>query len=257
MKLGSPEFNFIPYSETERRSVDAIEFLRRSVEQRPSIGELPEAITIDSPVPFMPEAIAENGAAQSTMFETLCNLRALHDHHGKEFAATLVQEKGTGRFVQGPYVMGDEYSVQVISPIRQIERKSAGGLWIVESDKIVATCHSHPADDVFSLQDIYVQMGGGHDSNEHSYLSRANGGIDLIVRTQETDLFGRSSFEELLAQWKSVERVHGHEKDPVKSLQNRNAYILDIMIRTLKLGFYTNHGNEHSSILRRVVAGGE
>ncbi len=87
------------------------------------------------------------------------------------------------------------------------------------------------------------------------FLSRKSGAIDMVVKTQEADFFGRSTFEELMGQWSAIERarlVSG--KTMVEKMQNRYAFIVAILIKTLKLGFYTNNGNEHSTLLHRVVA---
>lgn len=244
------------YRESERpEAVSGREFLLGCIERLPECRELPAVIDIGEPIRFIDEAIGEGGIEAQSMRAVLADLRSLEDTYGKEFGASVLLRNG--ELVLGPYCEGEKESVRIAAPLHATETRTEGGLYIVTMNKMVADVHSHRVDATFSIGDLYQSIGGNNGEIRQSYIVRKNGGIDMVVRTKESNLYARETFEELAELWDVFEGQYNAvavaHNDP-DYLRERNQYIMEVIINTLQLGFYTNHGNEHSSQLRQVIA---
>ncbi|GEM_PF-2743539 len=255
----------MPYSESkrfggdsrDRRSeqlVDAHDLLRHSIlETPPSFENLPSSVLIDRPLDFMDEAyddIAEYGPT-SDFSRIADELRYLHDSYDTEFSCSVVADH-EGNLKLGPLIQGEKYSAPISAPLKRTEITTPSGLIVYRDEVISAVLHSHNAEYSFSLADIYNHFSNGRNSIKQIYVVRGNGNIDMAQISSDAHLIDVNTFRRLADLWSTYLDPQGMPRFD-RNADEYNEFVQRIFNETLKIGFYTNQGNDRWEVLRKVT----
>jgi len=232
--------------DTAVESVDALTLLRQCVVDRsPQFKELPKLLTLDTPVPIMPECAGGNDSLEQSFYQASNILFDLQNAHHVEFGCAVVSNH-EDKLAWGPCCQGDEDSVSIGAPLKETEITDPSGLFVCKFDKIVATMHSHPGLHSFSLQDFYADFTIG---TKQLYVIKENGVLDMAQITHDTRLVSEDAFRRLLSLWDSYLLPNGEFRPDLGS-EEYSEFLHRISDSVLKIGFYSNHDSADPGVLK-------
>ncbi len=249
----SSEKNPIDSKDTTSPSrANALDLIRKSTtEEPPSFEELPDVITIGTPLPFMYEALeTSRGMRESDIFSVAERLFALQNLHGAEFSCAIVADHG-GRGKLGPILKGNKNSSPLRTPLARTQITTESGLIVYRDEIIAAGIHSHPNNTSFSLRDLYHHFSEEHAGIQQIYVIRGSRVIDLAHITRDSRLINEETFKKLSAIWNTYLTLDGRPRADLDTTEY-NRFVQRILHDTLKIGYYTNYGSEDPTSLRKL-----